>query len=342
MPGLGGRLSLAGTHNDARGGSLYDRLKLCRSTSRLVRQTFLIFAPSKVTLDMPSRQPTSFDWFLMFLLATVWGASFLFIKHSVQIFNPIQMAMWRMVMATLLYLPIAAAFWSKIDWKRWKSLLVVAFCGSAIPNFLFALAQQHVNSSLAGVLNSLTPLFTLMLGVAFFQMGFNRYKIIGVTLGLAGAFILILFNSKSAATGNAFFAGLCALATVCYAINANVVNKNLRDMHPAGIASAAFVITGILFITGLWWSGGWQAAQQHEQGLQGLGYIFYLAAVGTVGGSILYFWLLQRTSAIFATSVTYLLPVVAMVLGALDGETLGLLDMAGTAVILTGVYIAQK
>ncbi len=247
-----------------------------------------------------------------------------------------------MVMATALYLPIAAVFWSKIDWKRWKSLLVVAFCGSAIPNFLFALAQQHVNSSLAGVLNSLTPLFTLLLGVAFFQMSFTRYKVLGVTLGLAGAFILILFNSKSAATGNAFFAGLCALATVCYAINANVVNKNLRDMHPAGIASAAFMLTGLLFIIGLWLSGGWQAAQQHEQGWEGLGYIFYLAAMGTVGGSILYFWLLQRTSAIFATSVTYLLPVVALVLGAFDGETIGLLDMAGTAVILTGVYIAQK
>ena len=302
----------------------------------------LIFAGSTAMHNMPSRQPSSFDWFLMFLLATVWGASFLFIKHSVQIFSPVQMAMWRMVMATALYLPIAVVFWSKIDWKRWKSLLVVAFCGSAIPNFLFALAQQHVNSSLAGVLNSLTPLFTLLLGVAFFKMAFTRYKILGVTLGLAGAFILILFNSKSAATGNAFFAALCALATVCYAINANVVNKNLRDMHPAGIASAAFVLTGLLFIVGLWLSGGWQAAQQHEQGWQGLGYIFYLAALGTVGGSILYFWLLQRTTAIFATSVTYLLPVVAMILGAFDGEALGLIDMAGTAVILTGVYIAQK
>ncbi len=291
---------------------------------------------------MPSRPPSSFDWFLMFVLAAVWGASFLFIKHSVQIFNPIQMAMWRMVMATLLYLPIAAAFWSKIDWTRWKSLLIVAFCGSAIPNFLFALAQQHVNSSLAGVLNSLTPLFTLLLGVAFFKMDFTRSKVLGVTLGLAGAFILILFNSKSAVSGNAFFAGLCALATVCYAINANVVNKNLRDMHPASIASAAFVLTGLFFIIGLWWSGGWQAAQQHEEGLEGLGYIFYLAAIGTVGGSILYYWLLQRTTAVFATSVTYILPIVAMVLGAFDGEVLGPIDMVGAAVILTGVYIARK
>lgn len=252
------------------------------------------------------------------------------------------MAMWRMVMATAIYLPVAALFWSKIDWKRWKPLLVVAFCGSAIPNFMFAIAQQHVTSSLAGVLNALTPLFTLLLGLAFFQMRFAKNKLIGVALGLAGAAVLILFNSSSAVSGNAFYATLCGVATVCYAINANVVNRHLRDQHPAGIASAAFVITGGFFILGLWWSGGWNAALQHPEGLQGLGYILYLAAMGTVGGSILYFWLLQRTSAIFATSVTYLLPIAALILGAADGETVGFTDMAGTGVILAGVYLARK
>ena len=289
-----------------------------------------------------SRPPATLDWFLLFLLAAVWGASFLFIKRSVQIFTPEQMAMWRMVFATAIYVPVAAAFWSKIDWKRWRSLLVVAFCGSAIPNFLFAVAQRHVDSSLAGILNSLTPLFTLLLGVSFYEMTFTRNKITGVVLGLAGAVLLIFFNTKSGVGGNAFFAGLCALATVCYAVNANVVNKWLRGMHPAAIASAAFMLTGWIFIIGLWWTKGWQAAVQHPEGMKGLGYIFYLAALGTVGGSILYFWLLQRTSAIFATYVTYLLPVTAMILGTFDGETIGPIDLLGTAVILTGLYIARK
>lgn len=291
---------------------------------------------------MSARPPSAFDWFLLVLLALVWGASFWFIKHSVAIFSPMQMAMWRMVMATVIYLPVAAVFWSKINWKRWKSLLIVAFCGSAIPNFLFAVAQQHVNSSLAGVLNALTPLFTLILGVALFDMTFTRTKIIGVVLGLTGAAMLILFNSKSAMSGNIFYASLCALATVCYAINANTVNRWLRDQHPAGIASAAFVLSGWLFCIGLWLSGGWQEAMRHERGFEGLGYIAYLAAVGTVGGSILYFWLLQRTSAIFATSVTYLLPVSAILLGAFDGEAIGPLDLLGTGVILAGLYIARK
>jgi drug/metabolite transporter (DMT)-like permease len=291
---------------------------------------------------MSNRPPALLDWFVLFILAVIWGASFLFIKRSVAIFNPVQMAMWRMVIATAIYLPVAVVFWSKIDWKRWKPLLVVAFCGSAIPNFMFAVAQQHVTSSLAGVLNSLTPLFTLLFGLAFFQMSFAKNKLLGVALGLSGAAMLILFNSSSAVSGNAFYAALCGVATVCYAINANVVNRYLRDQHPAGIASAAFVITGGLFVFGLWWSGGWSAALQHPDGMKGLGYIFYLAAMGTVGGSILYFWLLQRTSAIFATSVTYLLPISALILGAADGEAVGIMDLVGTGVILTGVYLARK
>lgn len=291
---------------------------------------------------MSNRPPAALDWFILLLLAAVWGASFLFIKKSVQIFNPVQMAMWRMVMATAIYLPVAALFWSKIDWKRWKPLVIVAFCGSAIPNFMFAVAQQHVSSSLAGVLNALTPLFTLILGVIFFQMIFLREKLLGVVLGLAGAAVLILFNSSSAVSGNAFYAALCALATLCYAINANVVNRHLRDQHPAGIASAAFMITGILFLIGLWWSDGWSVARDHKDGMVGLSYIFYLAAMGTVGGSILYFWLLQRTSAIYATSVTYLIPIAALILGSADGESIGFTDLAGTGVILLGVYLARK
>lgn len=291
---------------------------------------------------MSTRQPSAFDWFLMFFLAAIWGASFFFIKHSVAIFSPVQMAMWRMVMATLVYLPIAAAYWSKIDWKSWKPLVIVAFCGSAIPNFFFAVAQQHVNSSLAGVLNSLTPLFTLLIGTAFFTMKFSRDKVLGVALGLGGAILLVLFNGSSGVSGNAFYAALCVLATVCYAINANTVNTHLRELPPAAIASAAFVITGGLFMAGLWFSGGWAVVWQHPEGVKGLGYIFYLAAVGTVLGSILYFWLLQRTSALFATSVTYLLPVGAIVIGAMDGEAISLIDLLGTAVILLGVYLARK
>lgn len=288
-----------------------------------------------------NRQPDALDWFILILLAIVWGASFLFIKRSVQVFEPFQMAMWRMVLSTLLYLPIAVVYWRKIDWKLWQPLLIVAFTGSAIPNFLFAVAQRHVDSSLAGVLNSLTPLFTMILGLLFFNMKLNVWRVLGILMGLSGATLLVLFNSKSGQGSNAFYAALCVLATVCYAINSNTVKAKLQEMHPAALASAAFMLTGPLFLFGLWWSGGWAVAGT-DKGLAALGYVFYLAALGTVGGSILYFWLLQRTNALFGTSVTYLLPVAAIVVGSFDGEHIGIIDLVGTAVILLGLYLARK
>jgi drug/metabolite transporter (DMT)-like permease len=288
-----------------------------------------------------NRQPDALDWFALILLAIVWGASFLFIKRSVQVFEPMQMAMWRMVLSSALYLPIALLYWKKIDWSLWRPLLIVAFTGSAIPNFLFAVAQRHVDSSLAGVLNSLTPLFTMILGVLFFHMRLNTWRVAGIIMGLIGALILVLFNSHSGKESNAFYASLCVLATVCYAINSNTVKGKLQEMHPAALASAAFMLTGPLFLFGLWQSDGWAVAQT-AAGWTGLGYVFYLAALGTVGGSILYFWLLQRTNALFGTSVTYLLPVMAMIVGAFDGEQIGLMDMLGTVVILTGLYLARK
>ncbi len=289
----------------------------------------------------PHRSPTALDWLLLLLLTAIWGLSFVFIKRAVSIYTPLQMAMWRMVLALVAYLPIAWLFWPRIDWARWRSLLVVAFCGSAIPNFLFAVAQTRVSSSMAGVLNALTPLFTLALGAVFFQFRPSPSKVLGVVVGFAGAAALVL-SQRGAMDGQAPYALLCAAATLCYAINANTVGRHLQDQHPAAIASGAFVLTGSLFLVGLWWSGGWHAAFSHPKGLMGLGYIGYLALLGTVGGSILYFWLLQRTSALFATSVTYLLPVAALIAGAYDGETLGLFDMGSTAIILMGVYLARR
>lgn len=288
-----------------------------------------------------SRQPDGLDWLCMVFLGLVWGASFIMIKKAVLVFDPIQMTLWRMVLASILALPLALAYWSKIDWKRWKPLVVVALCGSAFPNLLFAVAQQHVNSSLAGVLNSLTPIFTFIIGVSFFQLKIGWAKVLGILFGLIGAVILVLFNGRVQAEGNVFFAGLCVLATVCYAINANMVGRYLRDQPPAGIAAAAFAMTGLFFAVGLFFSGGWQVVWQHPDGLKGLGYVFYLSAIGTVGGSILYFWLMQRTSPVFATSVTYLLPVTAIAIGVLDGEAVSVMDVVGMGVIFGGLYLAR-
>lgn len=288
------------------------------------------------------KAPELLDWMLLLGLSATWGASFIMIKKAVGIFTPIQMTSWRMVLAFLVYIPVAIGFWSKIDWSKWKYLIGVALFGSAIPNFFFSIAQQQVASGLAGALNALTPLFTLLIGVSFFGMNWSRNKIIGVGIGWLGAVLLVVFSSGGDFSGKAFYAFLCVLATICYAINANIVGTKLRGIHPAAIASSAFLLTGFFFVGILLANDGIAAVRHQEQGMVGLGYVLYLAAIGTVAGSIFYFWLMQRTSALFATSTTYLLPVFALFIGALDNEQITLPQLFGTGIILTGVYLARK
>jgi drug/metabolite transporter (DMT)-like permease len=295
-----------------------------------------------MTQPNPSRQPDAVDWTVLIALGAMWGCSFFFIKKSVAVFTPLQMSSLRMVLAWLIYIPVAIAVWSKIDWSRWRYLVGVAMFGSAIPNLLFAIAQQHVSSGLAGTLNSLTPLFTLIIGSAIFKTPLSTNKILGVLLGLVGTVLLITINGKGGFNGNIFFAGVCVLATVCYAINALLVNQYLRDQPAGGIAAAAFLLVGPLFLLAVWQSDGFTAIQEQPGAWTALGYILYLATFGTVIGSIVYFWLLKRTNAIFATSVTYLLPIVALLLGTFAGESIGWLDFVGAAIILAGVYLARK
>jgi drug/metabolite transporter (DMT)-like permease len=289
-----------------------------------------------------AQQPEPLDWVVLIALGAMWGCSFFFIKKAVAVFSPLQMSSWRMVLAWLIYIPVAIAVWSKIDWSRWRYLLGVAMFGSAIPNFLFAVAQQHVSSGLAGTLNSLTPLFTLGIGSMIFKTPLSTNKVFGVLMGLTGTVLLIAINGKGGFNGNIFYAGICVLATVCYALNALLVNQYLRDQPAGGIAAAAFLLVGPLFLLAVWLSGGFEAAYEKPEASTALGYILYLATFGTVVGSIVYFWLLKRTNAVFATSVTYLLPIVALLLGTLAGETLGILDFTGAGIILAGVYLARK
>ena len=220
-------------------------------------------------------------------------------------------------------------------------MIAVALFGSALPSLAFAFAQSHISSSLTGILNSLTPLFTFLLGLSFFGMAFNRSKLIGVLIGLIGAAILIL-KGGNATDGSILFALVALLGTFCYGVNANIVRHYLQDEHPAGLATGGFMLIGLGFVLLLYLSGGFTTLMTQDKDVTALRYIAYLAVVSTAGASILFFYLLQRTGPVFATSVTYLIPIIAVVLGVLDGEAFGIQETVGMLVILSGLYILRK
>lgn len=288
-----------------------------------------------------TQQPRGLDWFVLLALGLMWGSGFLFIKKSVETIDPLQMTCLRMSLSSLVYLPFFFVMFRRIKWEKWPWLVVVAICGYGIPNFFFALAEQdgRVSSGVAGVLNSLVPLLALSIGSLLFNVPATYTKVCGILLGLAGALWLVGFSGQASATQPAY-AALCVVAATMYAVNANVIGRKLQGFHPVALGAAAFFLSSPLYYWGVWQTEAWRIIGDPGQ-RSALGAILYLAVVSTVLANVLYTWLVQRTSAVFATSVAYLFPLVSLVLGAWDGESIGGIQILGAGLILSGLYLSR-
>lgn len=287
---------------------------------------------------------TTLSWLILLGLALTWGSSYILIKRGLIAFSPEQLAGLRISISALAFFPI---FWynrKQVDWSRWPFFLIVGLAGSALPAFLFATAQTQLSSSMAGMLSSLTPLFTLLLGVAFFGVPFEWGRTIGILTGLVGAVVLV-----SSAGGNLpgekaqwGYALLVIAATAMYATSSNTVQRYLKGQSSVVISSVAFLLVGPLGFFFLIYTDFLATMQSHPQAWSSLGYITILALLGTVLASMFFFRLVQLRDAIFASIVSYLVPVVAMVWGLWDQEGLRWIQVAGTALIMVGVYVSRK
>ena len=283
------------------------------------------------------------SWLILTLLALTWGSSYILIKKGLVAFPPEQLASLRISISALAFLPILLFRWKKVDWSRWRALLVVGLAGSGFPAILFALAQTKLSSSLTGVLSSLTPLFTLLLAVLFFNVPFMVRKLFGVLIGLGGASLLILFGSGNASASNSWpFALLVLLACCMYALSSNTVKTYLQEMPSLTLSSVAFSMIGPPALFYLWTTDFPTRLSNHPEGWTSLGYICILSLAGTVIASILFFKLVQIKDAIFASTVSYLIPLVAIAWGLLDGEPITLYHFLGMVLILGGVYLTKR
>lgn len=283
------------------------------------------------------------SFFILGFLGIIWGSSFILIKKSLIAFSPLQMALLRQSFSAAAFLPFLVYHWSKVDWKRLHFYALIGLCGSALPSFLFAFAQQHISSSVAGILNSLIPLFTLLIGIFVFRAVFIWSKLAGVLLGLLGAATLIVFNPSGSLQGEAGYMLLIVLATVCYGINANLVATIFRDLTALEISMVGFTIVGIpsfIYLTAA--TNFFRVMQSQSHAWEAFGYVSILSLIGTVLSTIIYFQLIQRTSPVFATMTAYLMPLVSVIWGVLDGESIGGHHLAGMALILVGVYVSRK
>ncbi len=283
----------------------------------------------------------SWQWITLLFLSLIWGSSFILMKRGLESYTNTQVAAFRLFFSFVFLLPFTVRHVKVIRKDNLRSLLIVGFIGFAIPAFLFTKAQTHLDSSLAGILNSLTPLFTLIMGIILYRSTARLMNVLGLLIGLAGALGLMWNGDMHVLKGINHSALYVVAATICYGINVNEVKYKLARLSSAQITSLSFLFTGPLAGAYLL-STDLQAAFQTPGHLLNLGYIAILALCSSVIAVFVFNYLIKYTSPLFAASVTYIIPLFAVMWGVIDGEAIGLLQILWIGVILLGVYLVNK
>jgi len=282
-------------------------------------------------------------WGILLLLSIIWGTSYILIKWSLVYFPPVQVASIRLGIAGLAFLPVIIQQTRKIKSTQLPLLLAVGILGTGLPSFLFPAAQQEVNSSLAGILNSLAPLFTLLLGLLFFDTPFTWSKTAGILIGLVGAICLFAFGQEIGMGGKWTYGLFIVAACFCYATSSNLVGFQLKDLNALTISAVSFSLVGIPALIYLMLGTDFiHTMQSVPDAWKGLGYVTILSLFSTVLAGVIFFQLIQWTSPVFGSMVSYLVPMVAIGWGFLDGESISLYHFLGMGLILSGVYLSKN
>jgi len=280
-------------------------------------------------------------WVYLIVLSLIWGSSFILIKKGLVGLTPMQLGSLRIIFAAIFLLAIGFKNLSIIPKPQWKYIALTAFLGTFIPAFLFAIAQTQIDSSVSSILNSLTPLNTLIFGALAFGISFQKRQFWGVFIGLIGSVLLVFNGAINHPNQNYYYAILVIIASFCYAINVNLIQKHLSNLSPLSITAGNFTALLLPAFIVLYFSGFFEITHipkvQHS-----ILFIMLLGIVGTGIANIIFFKIIQISSPIFATSVTYLIPVIAFSWGLLDNEMLTPVQFLGAFIILFGVYLSAK
>ncbi len=283
------------------------------------------------------------SWIIIFALVLTWGSSFILIKRGLQFFDALEVGSLRVFITFLSLLPFALSALPRMSKKDLFWLGTSGILGSLIPAFLFALAQKGIDSATAGLLNSLTPLFTLTVGYFLFKLTTGPLNILGIFIGLAGAVGLISISGGKAFGFNIQYASYVILATVLYAVNVNLIKAKLRHISSLHITSVTFFIAGIFATVILFgFSEVVVTLKSNPEAWKGVGFIGILAVIGTAAAMVAFNYLIKISSPIFASSVTYLIPIVAMAWGFQDGEYFSHWHFLWTAMIIAGVVLVNS
>lgn len=282
-------------------------------------------------------------WIYLCILSIIWGSSFILIKKVLIGITPYQLGALRVIITGLFLFSVGLNKLKTISLKEWKWLIISGFLGSFFPAFLFAMAGTEIDSAIISILNSLTPLNTILLGFSIFKISSTKRQVLGVIIGFIGTSLLILKGAELNPDQNHMFAGFVVLSTVMYAANVNIIKRHLQHVKPLGIATGNYVAIFIPAIIVLLFTDFFsQATFKNPEFKKSMMYLVILSFFGTALSKVLFNKLIHIATPVFASSVTYIMPIIALMWGVLDGEEFGLLQGVASIIILFGVYLSHK
>jgi len=281
---------------------------------------------------------------ILLFLGFVWGSAFILMKRGLVSFAPMQLASLRLVFAGSVAVFFFMRSYRSLAKRDWLYLSISGTIGNFIPAYLFASAGSEIPSSLSGALNAMTPFFALIFGVILFSQLFLLRQFIGIMVGLAGALILILSKNATGLSFQSEYLLPCSkvvLAALLYGINVNIIKSKLSHLSPIVNSMVPLTLIALPALCIGIYHGTAETAMQASS-LPALGYIFILGVIGSAASLIVFNQLVQKTTALFAASVTYLIPVFAFMWGIIDGEPIGIFQFGGMLLILGGITLTKK
>lgn len=281
-------------------------------------------------------------WLYLGVLSLIWGSSFILIKKGLVGLTDYQLGSARIVLTALFLFSVGFKSVGQIRKKHWFWIAVSGFVSSFFPPFLFAMAQTEIDSAVASILNSLTPLATVVVGIVMFKILSTKRQIWGVLVGLVGTVMLIIAGADFNPDQNHWYSILIIVATIGYAVNVNIIKKHLNDISALAVTTGNFIFIVVPALVLLYLTGFFETIWEDRDMQISFGYVAILSLFGTAIAKVLFNKLVQIATPVFASSVTYTMPIIAVLWGLIDGEQFSLVQVMAAAVILLGVYLSNK
>ena len=281
-------------------------------------------------------------WFYLISLSLIWGSSFILIKKALVGLEADQLGSLRIIFSSIIIILIAWKRLSKITKLEWKWITISAFLGSFFPAFLFAFAEKEIDSAVASIINSIVPLNTVIIGMVLFNIRSTKRQIIGVLIGLAGTYMLIMSGIKLNPDQNYLYSGFVILCSFLYALNVNIIKKYLQHLSALTITVGHFAVIIIPAVIVFYFSDFDVNSLRNQETIDSIIYVLILAVFGTALAKILFNKLIKISSPVFASSVTYSMLIVSIFWGLVDGEKISIYQLIATIIIILGVLLTNK